>query len=319
MASEPIIVAVSGGFDPIHVGHVRMIREAAALGDELVVILNNDHWLRRKKGQVFMNERERKEVIEAIAGVRRVVLTSHGPDGEDMSVCAELREVRPHIFANGGDRKPGNVPEDAVCEALGIRMAYGIGHGGKVQSSSWLTATDREERVCFCGSGRLFVECHVEGYIKLMDLPSRGDSSRGVDGLWKRVDRLDDRFRLAVPRTVDFGDDDKIFVVQRDDVFGIVSCGTKKDGKAAHGLLRNDSRGRRSRRPRFARQGRIHPSAFLFVEEVFFVLADGVDAIETEFRYRTRGRTEYPDRHVALVAILHDTLDSETFDDRTAR
>ncbi|MFH1078579.1 MAG: adenylyltransferase/cytidyltransferase family protein [Patescibacteria group bacterium] len=160
MSTEPIIVAVSGGFDPVHVGHVRMIREAAALGDELVVILNNDHWLRNKKGHVFMNERERKEVIEAIRGVSRVVLTSHGSACEDTSVCADLRAVRPHIFANGGDRKPGNVPEDAVCEELGIQMAYGIGHGGKVQSSSWLTAEDREERTCFCGSGKKYGECH---------------------------------------------------------------------------------------------------------------------------------------------------------------
>ncbi|MBU1348866.1 adenylyltransferase/cytidyltransferase family protein [Patescibacteria group bacterium] len=160
MAQDPVIVVVSGGFDPVHVGHVRMIREAAALGDELVVILNNDHWLRRKKGHVFMCERERKEVIEAIVGVSRVVLTSHGPDCEDMSVCETLREVRPHVFANGGDRKPGNVPEDVVCAELGIRMTYGVGHGGKVQSSSWLTAADRAERLCFCGSGRRYGKCH---------------------------------------------------------------------------------------------------------------------------------------------------------------
>ena len=63
------IIAVSGGFDPIHVGHVRMIQEAASLGDELVVILNNDHWLMKKKGYVFMPQDQRKEIIEAIAGV----------------------------------------------------------------------------------------------------------------------------------------------------------------------------------------------------------------------------------------------------------
>jgi D-beta-D-heptose 7-phosphate kinase/D-beta-D-heptose 1-phosphate adenosyltransferase len=160
MASEPIIVAVSGGFDPVHIGHVRMIREAAELGDELVVILNNDNWLRKKKGMAFMSERERKEILEGIKGVARVVITSHAPDCEDMSVCETLRDVRPHIFANGGDRKPGNVPEDAVCEDLGIQMAYGVGRGGKVQSSSWLTAEDRDTRECFCGSGKRYAECH---------------------------------------------------------------------------------------------------------------------------------------------------------------
>ena len=61
---KKVVVAVSGGFDPIHVGHVRMFKEAKALGDELVVILNNDHWLRKKKGYVFMNQSERKELID---------------------------------------------------------------------------------------------------------------------------------------------------------------------------------------------------------------------------------------------------------------
>jgi len=163
MPNERIVVAVSGGFDPIHIGHVRMIREAAALGDELVVILNNDNWLRKKKGYAFMREQERKEIIESIQGVARVVLTSHAPDCEDMSVCETLREIRPHVFANGGDRKPGNVPEDAVCEELGIKMEYGVGRGGKVQSSSWLTAEDRDTRECFCGSGKRYAECHGKG------------------------------------------------------------------------------------------------------------------------------------------------------------
>lgn len=160
MVTEHIVVAVSGGFDPIHIGHVRLIREAAALGDELVVILNNDRWLCKKKGFVFMNEQERKEILESVQGVTRVVLTGHEPDCADMSVCQILRELRPHVFANGGDRKPGNVPEDAVCAELGIRMVYNVGHGGKVQSSSWLAAADRETRHCFCGSGKKHPECH---------------------------------------------------------------------------------------------------------------------------------------------------------------
>jgi D-beta-D-heptose 7-phosphate kinase/D-beta-D-heptose 1-phosphate adenosyltransferase len=160
--SSPVIVVVSGGFDPIHIGHVRMIREASTLGDELVVIINNDHWLRKKKGFVFMPQDDRKEIIEAMAGVSRVVFTNHEPDCEDMSVCDVLREIRPHIFANGGDRKPDDVPvpEDMVCEELGIQAVYNIGHGGKVQSSSWLTASDRDTRDCFCRSGLKYGECH---------------------------------------------------------------------------------------------------------------------------------------------------------------
>ena len=118
------VVAVSGGFDPIHIGHVRMFQEAKALGDELVVILNNDNWLMKKKGHVFMSQEERKEIIEAIAGVDRVMFTSHPPEPSDMSVCVMLREIRPDIFANGGDRKPDGdpVPEVMLCAELGIEM-----------------------------------------------------------------------------------------------------------------------------------------------------------------------------------------------------
>ncbi len=145
---KPVVVAVSGGFDPIHIGHVRMIQEARKLGDRLVVIMNNDHWLTAKKGYAFMPEHERKEIIEAITGVDEVIITNHSPADPDRSVCRELRIIRPHIFANGGDRKPDDVPvpEVAVCEELGIEMLYNVGAGGKVQSSSWLTAKLAEHK-----------------------------------------------------------------------------------------------------------------------------------------------------------------------------
>lgn len=137
---KPVIVAVSGGFDPVHIGHVRMFQEAKALGDKLVVILNNDAWLRTKKGQEFMDENERKEIIQAFEAVDEVIITSHSEDDTDRSVCRELEKVRPHIFANGGDRKPDEdpVPEVTLCKNLGIKLVYNIGAGGKVQSSSWL-------------------------------------------------------------------------------------------------------------------------------------------------------------------------------------
>jgi cytidyltransferase-like protein len=154
------VVAVSGGFDPIHVGHVRMIQEAKAMGDELVVIINNDNWLRKKKGFSFMPQEQRKEIIEALAGVDRVVLTDHMPDTEDMSVCVALREIKPNIFANGGDRFADNIPEAILCKELGIETVFQVGRGGKVQSSSWLTAHDRGERNCFCGSGKRYIDCH---------------------------------------------------------------------------------------------------------------------------------------------------------------
>ena len=132
------IVAVSGGFDPVHIGHVRMFNEAKTLGDELVVILNNDSWLELKKGFAFMPHEERKEVVEAFAAVDRVILTFHEPGTADLSVCRELEHLRPDIFANGGDRKSDNIPEYTLCEKLGIEMVFNVGEGGKVQSSSWL-------------------------------------------------------------------------------------------------------------------------------------------------------------------------------------
>jgi len=130
------IVAVSGGFDPVHIGHVRMFEEARKLGDELVVILNNDNWLRLKKGFVFMPEDDRKEIIEAFQSVDRVIITSHKKNTTDISVCHEIKSLKPNIFANGGDRKDDNIPEYALCESLGIEMAFNVGHGGKVRSSS---------------------------------------------------------------------------------------------------------------------------------------------------------------------------------------
>lgn len=135
---KKIVVVVSGGFDPLHVGHVRMFGVAKKLGDELVVVLNNDNWLRAKKGYAFMPQLERKEVIAALRGVDKVILTGHRPHTKDMSVCAELQKLRPDIFANGGDRTRKNIPEVALCKAIGCKMVFNVGRGGKVQSSSWL-------------------------------------------------------------------------------------------------------------------------------------------------------------------------------------
>jgi cytidyltransferase-like protein len=129
--------AVSGGFDPIHVGHIRLLKAARALGDRLVVILNNDNWLRMKKGFAFMPENERAEIIREFPFVDEVVITDHSENDQDRSVCRELNRVRPDIFANGGDRKEEiDIPEASVCKRLGIEMVFSVGHGGKVSSSS---------------------------------------------------------------------------------------------------------------------------------------------------------------------------------------
>ncbi len=132
------VVMVSGGFDPVHIGHVRLFREAKKLGDELVVVLNNDNWLRYKKGFAFMLETDRKEIIESLRSVDRVVITNHEKNTNDISVCKELELIHPDIFANGGDRKHDNIPEYKLCKRLGIKMVFNVGEGGKIRSSSEL-------------------------------------------------------------------------------------------------------------------------------------------------------------------------------------
>lgn len=129
---------VSGAFDPLHPGHVRLFQEAKKLGDELVVLLNNDNWLRKKKGYVFMSEKERKEIVEAIKGVDRVVLTKHSPNPVDMGVTAELNALKPNIFAKGGDWTEGSIPESKMCDKIKCKLIFNVGRGGKIQSSSRL-------------------------------------------------------------------------------------------------------------------------------------------------------------------------------------
>lgn len=132
-------VAVSGGFDPIHIGHVRMLREAKKLGDKLVVIVNNDNWLQSKKGYVFMDQRERVELIKSFPCVDKVVLTKHAKNDTDRSVCRELEQLKPAVFANGGDRRNvSDIPEARTCKEIGAKMVFNVGSGGKVQSSSWM-------------------------------------------------------------------------------------------------------------------------------------------------------------------------------------
>jgi len=133
-----IVVAVSGGFDPVHAGHIQLFEEAKQLGDKLVVILNNDNWLKKKKGFVFITAKERKKIVESIKWVDRVVVSRHGPNPKDMSINKELKKIRPNIFANGGDRTRNNIPEVAVCNKINCKMVFNVGRDGKVQSSSWL-------------------------------------------------------------------------------------------------------------------------------------------------------------------------------------
>lgn len=132
---KKVVVAVSGGFDPIHIGHLRHFKEAKALGDELIVFLQPDEWLLKKKGYVFMPYKERKEIIESIKYVDKVVKVID----KDMSVAKTLEKYKPKVFAKGGDRTAKNMPQAELdaCIRNGITLVYNVG-GKKIQSSSWL-------------------------------------------------------------------------------------------------------------------------------------------------------------------------------------
>ena len=136
---ESPTVMVSGGFDPIHAGHIRMIREASRYGS-VIVIANSDDWLFRKKGFVFMEWERRVEILNAIKGV---VLVDSVDDSDD-TVCSAIRRHTPTYFANGGDRGKENTPEQSVCEELGVELLWGIGGEEKLQSSSELAKKARD-------------------------------------------------------------------------------------------------------------------------------------------------------------------------------
>ena len=128
-----IRVAVSGYFDPIHVGHLEYLRMAKELGDSLVVIVNNNYQCKLKKGKHFMDENDRVEIVKALRFVDEVYLSVD----KDRTVCKSLEEIKPDIFANGGDRATSEVPETHVCKKFNIKMVDGL--GDKIRSSSSLT------------------------------------------------------------------------------------------------------------------------------------------------------------------------------------
>ena len=132
-------VMVSGGFDPVHAGHIRMIRHAAQYGD-VIVIANSDNWLYRKKGFVFMEWDRRVEILNAIKGVILV----DSVDDTDGTVCEAISRHKPTFFANGGDRGKSNTPEQSVCEELGVQLLWGVGGEEKVDSSSELAKKARD-------------------------------------------------------------------------------------------------------------------------------------------------------------------------------
>ena len=142
------IIIVSGGFDPIHSGHIAYFKSAKKLGEKLIVALNSDEWLINKKGKFFMPFEERKSIVENLSSVDLVIGFQDDELGSAKNALIKIKEMYPDddiVFANGGDRKTDNTPEMELCEELGIKMIWNIG-GEKEQSSSELVSKAREAK-----------------------------------------------------------------------------------------------------------------------------------------------------------------------------
>ena len=126
-------VVVSGYFDPVHAGHLEYLKLAKDLGDKLIVIVNNNEQCVLKKGNPFMDESDRLEIVKSLKMVDDVFLSID----KDKSVCKSLEILKPDIFANGGDRNTNEVPESIICKKYNINMIDGLGN--KIRSSSDLT------------------------------------------------------------------------------------------------------------------------------------------------------------------------------------
>ncbi|MDB9898659.1 adenylyltransferase/cytidyltransferase family protein [Gammaproteobacteria bacterium] len=171
------ISVVSGGFDPIHRGHIEYFKEAAKIGDKLVVALNSDKWLIDKKGKYFMPFSERKVVIENLEMVDLVVDFEDDDMGSCCNALKKLKEIYPNdeiIFCNGGDRKETNIPEMSVN---GISFEFSVGGDEKLNSSSWILKDfqfDFEKRIW----GKFF-NLYIDNRLKLKELivdPGKGMS-----------------------------------------------------------------------------------------------------------------------------------------------
>ena len=138
MKKEKVVI-VSGYFDPLHVGHLEYLQMASQLGDKLLVIVNNDEQAKLKKGESFMSEKDRMEIIYALECVDEVLISCDNDESvcKSIELAAQFKPMADLIFAKGGDRNFGEVPEVDVCEKLGIEMVDNLGE--KIRSSSEYT------------------------------------------------------------------------------------------------------------------------------------------------------------------------------------
>jgi len=136
------IVLVTGGFDPIHSGHIAYFEQARSLGDKLIVGLNSDAWLIRKKGRPLMSQEERQTIIQHLRMVDEVVTSTayDDMDGSSSYLIRQALERYPNdqiIFANGGDRTKTNIPEMSIQDPR-LSFEFGVGGEHKQNSSSWI-------------------------------------------------------------------------------------------------------------------------------------------------------------------------------------
>jgi cytidyltransferase-like protein len=133
------IVLVTGGFDPLHSGHIKYFEEAKKLGDQLIIGLNSDAWLTRKKGRPFMKWEDRLAVVRNIRGVNWTVQFDDS-DGTAKDAIRKVRLNYPNdtiVFANGGDRTKDNIPEKDIKDD-NLEFVFGVGGENKMNSSSWI-------------------------------------------------------------------------------------------------------------------------------------------------------------------------------------
>lgn len=148
MNKEYDIIILSGGMDPVHVGHLRMIQEASERAKQVIVGCNSDEWLIRKKGYRFMSHMDREEIVKAFEGVDWVISFNDFDDTaidliKKVAYCYDPKKFK-IAFGNGGDRKEGNTPEQEFCERNNIDMIWNLG-GGKVRSSSDLVKKMKQQ------------------------------------------------------------------------------------------------------------------------------------------------------------------------------
>ncbi len=144
--TQPAAVLVTGGFDPIHSGHIEYFNEAKKLGDKFIIGLNSDEWLIRKKGRFFMPFEERKAILENIKDVRAVIEFDDSDNTANAAIETVLEYGNSVIFANGGDRNETNIPEyEKFANHPFVKFAWNIG-GDKKNSSSWILQEWKEPK-----------------------------------------------------------------------------------------------------------------------------------------------------------------------------